>query len=185
MYDECLIYKIFVPNEIVQYYFPNYLIAYKENNLLNYQRRIYFFSSSNSTRIPFDDYIDQNSNWISLKSFLQILLREPNSQIRYSFVLLDNYLIFIRVPYLLPKSFHPLCKHITISSRSQYVRFAGEIWCDEFKQIYVNNNSGTYRPSDVLIQSIIEFFSYLLPKKQFYGISYRINALPPMRERIL
>ncbi|UJR29706.1 hypothetical protein I4U23_017255 [Adineta vaga] len=170
------VYKISIPSEIINYYLPNDLIAYSENTKINYYRRIYFFSQyySQSTRIPFDDYIDENSNWISLKSFIKILLKEKNSQIRYSFVILNDSIIIIRVPYLLPKSFHPLCKHITISSRSKYVKFAGEIWCDEFKDLYLNNNSGTYRPSDLLIKQVIDLFNYLLPKKHSNEIAIEV-----------
>lgn len=177
IFIECAVYKIYIPPDILDSYLPEYLPAYRANTKQNLLRRIYFFSKLlvPLTRNSFDDYIDQIRHGVSFSSFLKKLSIDYDPNIRYNFVILDDYAIFIRAPYPRDESYHILCKHITISSRAKYARFAGEIWCTGRQHYAVNNNSGTYRPSDRLIEATVQLFQYLVPNAHFQGASFRFN----------
>ena len=178
LFQECAVYKTYISPDILDYYFPIQLPAYRANTRKNRMRRLFFFSevAAVATRSPLDDYIDQLPNSVSFDHVLKKISREKNPTIRYNFVILDNYLIFIRVPYLRDRSYGILCKHITISSRAKFARFAGEIWCDGYKHFLVNNNSGTYRPSDQLLEPVVQLFKYLSPNVHFQGVTFRLST---------
>jgi len=44
------------------------------------------------------------------------------------------------------------------------------------KQIFLNNNSGTYRPPDQLIDQAMEFFHFVSPNLYIQGLSRRISS---------
>ena len=177
IFKECAVYKIHLQPDILDYYLPDHLPAYPANHSRNTVRRMYFFSKlwAPFTRTALDDYIDQLRNTVSLTYFLKQVALDKHARIRYNFVIMDDYAIFIRVPHIRDESSHMFCKHITISSRAKYARFAGEIWCDEYENYLVNNNSGTYRPSDRLIERVIQLFQDLAPKCHFHGASFRFS----------
>ena len=180
IFHECAVYKIYISADILNYYLPIQLPAFPANTRKNIMKRFFFFSklAAVANRSQLDDYIDQLPNSVSLNYAFKQISRDKNSTIRYSFVILDNYLIIIRVPFLRDKSYRILCKHITISSRAKYARFAGEIWCDGNERFLVNNNSGTYRPSDQWIESVVQLFKYLSPNLQCQGVTFRLSTQP-------
>lgn len=177
MFRECAAYKISIPPAILSHYLPHQQPAYRENTRKNFARRMFFFSKllAPFTRTPLDDYIDQLDFAVSFPSFLRQVSRERGSTIRYNCVVLNDYAIFIRVPTLRNDSYRMLCKHITISGRAKFARFAGEIWSAGHDHFVVNNNSGTYRPPDQLIDPTIELFKHLAPRSFFQGESYRFR----------
>jgi hypothetical protein len=179
IFQECAVYKTYISPDILDYYLPTQLPAFPANTRKNLMKRFFFFSTlaAAANRSHLDDYIDQLPNSTPFNYVFKKISGEKNSSIRYSFVILDNYFIFIRVPYLRNKSYRVLCKHITISSRARYARFAGEIWCDGYKHFLVNNNSGTYRPSDQLLGPVVQLFKYLSPNLHFQGVTFRLNTL--------
>lgn len=181
---ECAVYKIYIPPEIIDHYLPDDILAYRAQTQKNFMRRLFFFSkqAAASTRSELDDYIDQLPYSVSFNYFLQKLARERDRRVYYNFIVMNDYMIFIRVPHYLDKSYSPLCKHITISSRAKYVRYAGEIWPDGHNHFIVNNSSGAYRPPDELIQQAVQLFKYLSPNTYFQGISFRLTATPSMAQ---
>mmetsp|Transcript_15654 Transcript_15654/g.44404 ORF Transcript_15654/g.44404 Transcript_15654/m.44404 type:complete len:560 (+) Transcript_15654:79-1758(+) len=56
-----------------------------------------------------------------------------------------------------------LSKHVLISGYSPDVRFAGEIWKTEDGKIHVNNNSGTYRPTNEQVQNAVKLANVFFP----------------------
>lgn len=180
IFQECTVYKIYVSPEIINYYLPNQLLGFRAHTRRNPIRRFLFFSeqAAITTRTQLDDYIDQLPYSISFDSFLKHLSKETDPSVRYNFVIMNDYFIFIRVPYLRNKAYRALCKHITISSRAQYARFAGEIWSNGYKHFLVNNHSGTYRPPDQMIEPVIQLFKYLSSNVYFQGISFRFSRRP-------
>lgn len=177
IFQQCAAYKIAIPPDVIDYYLPSRQYGYRANSQINQMRKLYFFSKlfSRFTRTEFDDYIDQLPFSPSFDYFLKRLSKENNPPVHYNFVLLDDYIIFIRTPINLDRPVNRLCKHITIASRANYARFAGEIWCDRYKRVFINNNSGTYRPPDIFVEPALELFRYLSPKTTFKGISYQIS----------
>ncbi|UJR17512.1 hypothetical protein I4U23_004407 [Adineta vaga] len=180
VYFECPVYKIAVPREVLDYYLPNQYLAFSSNTHKNVANRYYFLSeiAAMFNRTPFDDYIDGLPNSMSFDYFLQKLYKENDPTIRYNFVITDDHIIFIRDPNFSDRLSRLLCKHITISSRAPYVRYAGEIWCNQHGYFVVNNSSGTYQPPDRSIAQMIQFFQYLSPNTYFYGMSFQ-NRTPP------
>ena len=181
---ECAVYKIAIRSSIVDSFLPNRVLAYADNTPLNLARRYYFFSEQAAplTRSLFDEYIDRLPLSTSFDSFLQILSREFDSTVRYNYVIKDDHVLFIRVPRHLNEVVRPLCKHVTISSRAPFVRYAGEIWSDGRGSFIVNNNSGTYRPSDWSVDRVVQMFKYLSAKNHFQGVNFRFGTLPPVEQ---
>lgn len=60
-----------------------------------------------------------------------------------------------------------LSKHILTSNYSGDVRFAGEVWKCRDGLIHINCNSGTYKPSQELLASVIQYLSVILPNIDF------------------
>lgn len=181
---QCAVYKIYISPEVIDYYLPDDILAFRANTQKNFMRRLFFFSkeAAAATRSQFDDYIDNLSNEVSFSYFLQRLSRERDPKVFYNFVIMKDYVIFIRVPPYLDRLYGRLCKHITISSRAKYVRYAGEIWCDGPNHFMVNNSSGAYRPPDTMIDQAVQLFKSLSPYAHFQGISFRTSATPPMAQ---
>ena len=127
-----------------------------------------------------DNYIDQIANSVSLNYGLQQLAKENAPRIHFNFVILDDYLIFIRMPLSPNKVKRYLIKHITIASRSEYARFAGEIWYIGYNQFLVSNNLGTYRPLDRLLRPVVQLFERLSSHVRFQGVTYRFSAQKPI-----
>ena len=178
VYFECRVYKMFIPIEIINYYFPRRVLADSARTQEDKMNRLYFLSKDVGmiTRTPFDDYIDHIPHLVPFDYILGELSREIDPAIRYNFVIADNYAIFIRMPHFRDRSSRLLCKHITISSRAPFARYAGEIWYNRNGHFVVNNSSGTYRPPDRLIKQVLTFFHHLSPYVHFDGVSFRNNT---------
>jgi hypothetical protein len=63
--------------------------------------------------------------------------------------------------------------------------FAGELWYDENNGFQLNNNSGTYRPPDALINQTIELFNHLTPQLKFKGIEFQTNLQLSTKHQIM
>jgi hypothetical protein len=93
---------------------------------------------------------------------------------KYNFVLLgDGRLVFARIPHRAPKyPYRLLSKHVGLAKGSSDVRFAGEMRrSDNGETLFINNNSGTYRPDDKLIPEAEAYFQRLFPHILVRGIS--------------
>jgi hypothetical protein len=56
-----------------------------------------------------------------------------------------------------------LSKHVLMSGYNPFVVFAGEIWKDEQGVIHVSRNSGTYRPTEAMLDAVVEFLRAVFP----------------------
>ncbi len=56
-----------------------------------------------------------------------------------------------------------LSKHVLMSGYDPAVVFAGEIWKDADGVIHVSGNSGTYRPTDEMVEAIVAFLRAVFP----------------------
>lgn len=56
-----------------------------------------------------------------------------------------------------------LSKHVLTSGYDPFVVFAGEIWKDAEGVIHVSGNSGTYRPTDEMVDAFIEYLRAVFP----------------------
>ena len=102
------------------------------------------------------------------------LINELVMDHKYNFVLLgDGRLVFARIPHIAPKyPYRLLSKHVGLAKRSSNVRFAGEMRrSDNGKTLFINNNSGTYRPDEKLIPVAEDYFQRLFPHISVRGIS--------------
>jgi hypothetical protein len=187
IFAEYPIYKCEISSELINNYLPNKLIPFERISLINLAKRDFFYSKPilyvSQSQIN-DDY-EELSKTLQLEDILEELLKETNQITRYNFVITGNSLILVRIAHLRHFSYHLHGKHITLCNRSNDVRFAGEFWCDENKKFLFNNNSGTYRPSDLLIDNACQFFNQLIPRLQFQGISFRLNSRPSFKNRLM
>lgn len=90
---------------------------------------------------------------------------------RYNLVLMGDRVLVMKIGIQMKTVDWILSKHVLISGYSPDVRFAGEIWKDANGVIWVNRNSGTYKPSDKMLQAIVP-----LLQKKFPGV--RIEMAP-------
>jgi hypothetical protein len=187
IFDEYPIYKCEISSEIINNYLPDKLPPFNSISLKNYTKREFFYSKPIifASRSQLSDQFEELSYSIKLEDLLEDLLSKTNHIIRYNFVIIGNFLILVQIPHIRHFSYHILCKHITLANRSEDVRFAGEFWRDENKIFRFNNNSGTYRPSNLLIDKAVQIFNELTPRLQFQGISFQINSRPSFKYRFI
>jgi len=185
IFDEYPIYKFNLPSTIVDKYLPTKLIAFQSKTWINRTKHHFFYSKPIifASRCQISKTSEQLSSEISLTDLLKDLLSKTGSTSRYNFVIVGDCLIFARVPRHRHVSYHILCKHITLCNRSTDVRFAGELRCDENNCFQLNNNSGTYRPSNTLIKPTVQLFDQLTPSLQFQGTDFQTNILPSLEHR--
>lgn len=106
---------------------------------------------------------------INKKQLINQLL--PNH--KYNFVLLgDGRLVFARIPHIVPKlPYRLLSKHVGLAKSSSNVRFAGELRIsDDRETLFVNNDSGTYRPDDRMLPSAVAYLQKLFPQISLCGV---------------
>ncbi|CAF2135399.1 unnamed protein product [Rotaria magnacalcarata] len=187
IFDSYSIYTLIIPSDIIDKYLPNKLRAFASHTLKNLAKCYFFYSKPiiYASRSQVSGYTEPLSYSTSLGDLVEDLFSKNNPKLRYNFLVSDNCLIFSRIPRIRHVTYHLLCKHITLSNRSTDVRFAGEFWRDEFNNFQLNNNSGTYRPSDTLIEQAVKLFNHCMPKLKFQGISFQISALPSTRRRVI
>ena len=96
------------------------------------------------------------------------------SHVKYNFVLLgDGRLIFVRIPSRTKDyPYEMLSKHAVLARHSSNVRFAGEMcFITDEQTILVNNNSGTYQPTDEITASAVAYLQRMFPHLAIRGIS--------------
>ncbi|CAF1308737.1 unnamed protein product [Adineta ricciae] len=182
LFDEYPIYEVKLPATTIDEYLPTKLPAFAAKSWKNMSKRHFFYSKPivYATRCQISNDSEPLPSKLSLSNLLEDLLLENTSKIRYNFVIIGDALIFARVPRHRHISYHLLCKHISLANRSTDVRFAGEFWRDEESYFRLNNNSGTYRPSNGLLQSTIKLFN-AITSLGFKGIDFRQSVQFPMQ----
>ncbi|CAF3644402.1 unnamed protein product [Rotaria sp. Silwood1] len=187
IFDEYSIYIFNIPSNIIDNYLPNKLHAFVSKTWKNLAKHYFFYSKPIifASRSQIRNNVESLSNLISLEDFLEDFLSKKDSRLRYNFVITGNSLVFARIPRIRHISYHLLCKHITLSNRSTNVRFAGEFWIDQDDYFKLNNNSGTYQPSDKLIEQAVKLFNNLSPQCLFQGINFRISTQSSTKRRLV
>jgi hypothetical protein len=187
IFDEYPIYIYKISSELIKNYLPDKLVAFAETSLTNLAKREFFYSKPIifASRSQISDQFEELSHSITIEDLLENFLSKTNEIIRYNFVITGNCLILVKIAHVRHFSYHLLCKHITLSNRSDDVRFAGELWRDEKNIFRFNNNSGTYRPLNILIEKVNQVFNQLTPHLQFQGISFEISSRPSFTHRFI
>jgi hypothetical protein len=187
IFDEYPVYKCRISSEMLNNYLPEKLSSFAAKSLKNLAKREFFYSKPIifASRSQLCDQFEELSCSITLEDLLDELLSETNNIIRYNFVITGDYLIFVKIAHTRHASYHILCKHITLSNRGEDVRFAGELWRDENNLFKLNNNSGTYRPSNILINNTVQLFNELTPKLNFQGVSFNTSFRPSIHHRFI
>jgi hypothetical protein len=187
VFDEYPLYKCQISSELINNYLPDKLIPFNSISWKNVAKKEFFYSKPIifASRSQLSDQFEELSYSIKLEDLLEDLLSKTNHIERYNFVITGSDLIFIKIAHIRHLSYHILCKHITLSNRSEDVRFAGEFWRDENNIYHLNNNSGTYRPSNILIEKTVQLFNQITPCLQFQGNSFRINSRPSFKNRFI
>ena len=103
--------------------------------------------------------------------FLTLIQTNSNDEepFLYNFVLTDDEILIGRLEVQKKSVDWVLSKHVLLSNYSKSVRYAGEMWKDSNNTIHINTNSGTYRPSEKDLQSIISFARDYFPNFKFEG----------------
>ena len=157
---------------IVDSLLPNPLKIVLMGALRNELRiNLHFPLIAHSCRSELRDSPEQPLQFTSLSILLQQLLPRLNPQLQYNFVLLNDRLVFARVPNTRLSLQSLLCKHILLANRSNDVRFAGEMWRDQNDRIVLNNKSGTYQPSTANVQQAVQLLQQLAPRLKIGGRS--------------
>ena len=184
LFDQYPIYELKFSSSIIDEYLPRPLTAFSAKSWKNRSKRHFFYSKPIifATRYQLSNTNEPFSSNFSFSDLLNELLSENNSKLRYNFVITGDRMILARVAPLHHLSYRLLCKHISLANRSADVRFAGELWRDEKHQFRLNNNSGTYRPANQLIEQATELLN-LLTSLQFKGIDFRKSMQSPVKHQ--
>lgn len=180
--DQCRIYSLDIPTDFIdQFDLRQSLKSFASRTFVNEIKRHFFYSST--MRKMCRSQICRSSSPME-STFEEELLKSTDSS-RFNFVLTADCLIFVRLPRCRHVSFHLLAKHFFLADQSaDKVKFAGELWTDENKNIRVNNNSGTYRPDNHLIRPMVKLFKHLAPSLTFQGFSFRATQRPNFQRRL-
>ncbi|UJR15153.1 hypothetical protein I4U23_002116 [Adineta vaga] len=187
-YNDYIAYKYEITSEIINKYLPDKLPPFASITPRNIAKRtvVYLTPLLLVSRPQIIDHCKQLSNSITLEDLLEQLLIKQDPNFRYNLVITGNSIYFIETPHSHHLSHHLFCKHATLCNNSKDVRFAGEFWFDENKEFRLNNNSGTYRPLDILLENTIQLFQQLTPRLQFRGTCFRADDLrPSIKNRLL
>lgn len=186
VFDEYPLYKCEISPDIINNYLPDKLSPFGSVSLKNVAKKEFFYSKPIifASRSQLSDHFEELSYSDKMEGLLKDLLSKTNNIVRYNFVITGNDLILVRIAHTRHFSYHILCKHITLSNRSEDVRFAGELWCDENGTYQLSNNSGTYRPPHPLIEKTVQLFNQLTPRLQLQGNSFQINSRPSFKRRL-
>lgn len=172
VYDEYPIYKFPVPPQMIDQYFPGVLRSFPTKSVSDVTKHFLYYSKPIVVVTRYQ-YKDEQTKTITFDNFLKETHATPP---RYNFVILNDCLSLIRIPRLRHVTYQLLSKHIILSNRSKSVRFAGEMWMDEEGHLFFNNNSGTYRPNDQMLEQAIKFFDVLFPTLHFQGLSFQTSG---------
>lgn len=82
---------------------------------------------------------------------------------KYNIVVTGHRLVVMKLAVKFKAIDWVLTKHILGAGYSNDVRFAGELWKNVAGEIIVNNNSGTYQPSDEQLTAMIHYLNALFP----------------------
>jgi hypothetical protein len=93
-------------------------------------------------------------------------LLEMLKDIRYNFVITPDEIIIARVDGKTVS--WALSKHCLLANYADNVVFAGEFWKHDGK-IYINNNSGTYKPTAEELEAAVSFLQALAPNLSIVG----------------
>ncbi|CAF0918103.1 unnamed protein product [Adineta steineri] len=189
IFNDYTLYKCEINNNLINNYLQDKLLPFENVSWKNSIKNNVFHSKP--IKYHCDSRLNNNnlkelSNSITFEELLLNLLKNENKKnLRYNFVITGNYLSFMEIPHRHEISYYLLSKHISLSDRSNDVRFAGEFWCDEKNLFKLNNNSGTYTPSNDLIQQTIQLFNQLTPQLHFQGLPYQISLRPSIKSRFI
>ena len=186
LFDEYPVYTYSIPSDVIERHLPDRLQAFTSVTWKNLAKRYFFYSKPIIVASRSQMSADQQSlpRSSSLEALLVYLLEGTERNTRFNFVLTGNALIIVRLPRTRHLSYHLLCKHITLANRSTDVRFAGELLRDESDRFRLNNNSGTYQPTDRLLRPMTRLLRTLAPHLPFNGVSFQLTVQPPLKQRI-
>ncbi|CAF3729415.1 unnamed protein product [Rotaria socialis] len=183
---ELSIFQLNISSHITGTYLPDILPSFPAPLTATDRMKRDFVYSESMTAVSRSQLNREMQNLSPIASeaeFFQQLLPEQTDMARCNIVILGDCIIFARIPQSYKIPYYLLCKHITLADHSTDVRFAGELWHDENANFQLNNNSGTYRPSKILVESAIALFKHLFPFLEVRGLSWEESARPPTFDR--
>lgn len=92
----------------------------------------------------------------------------PEQPVKYNIVITGEAIGIVKLNVKYPFIDWILSKHILTSGYSSDVRFAGELWKGQDSVIYLNNNSGTYRPTNELLAQAVAYLGVTFPNTEFF-----------------
>lgn len=162
-----VIHEYEIPAQLINDYLPEPLKAFPSCTWRDHSKRILCAVAIHVTapicRHQHHDDLEAPASTSTSFQFLKPFLSTSQANIRYNFVILGDRLIFARLPSQQQTVYYLLTKHMSLANKSTDVRFAGEMWCDECGRWRINNSSGTYRPSDKMLECMIQLFGKLNP----------------------
>ncbi len=90
--------------------------------------------------------------------------KSPN---KYNLVITRSRIIISRINVGVKLIDWILSKHVLISGYDPQVAFAGELWKDANGVIHINRNSGTYQPSEEMLDEALAFMRAVFPHLTF------------------
>ncbi|CAF4810865.1 unnamed protein product, partial [Rotaria magnacalcarata] len=185
VYGEFSIFQLNISSNIIDMYLPDILSPLPASITVTDRMKRYLLYLKSMVAALHSQVNREMRNLSSIvpeAEFFQQLLPEQTDMARCNIVILGDRIIFARIPQTYRVTYYLLCKHIALADCSADVRFAGQLWRDD-ESFLLNNDSGTYRPSIILVESAIALFKRLFPFLEIRGVSSKENARPPTLDR--
>lgn len=111
--------------------------------------------------------------WIAESQIKQLIpVHTEENANKFNYVLTDNQLILSKLNVMFSGVDWVLSKHVLLSHYSDSVRCSGEFWQTPDGSFYINNNSGTYQPTEDDLQNSVLFFNSLFKTLHFSGVHH-------------
>ena len=186
-FNDYVAYKYDISSELINKYLPDKLPPFVSMTPKNIAKRtiVYLTPLILTSQSQIIDNWEQLPYSTTIEDLLEQLLSKHDSKFRYNFVLTGSSFSIVQTPQSHNLLHCLFCKHATLCNNSKDVRFAGEFWRDENNAFWLNNNSGTYQPADVLLDSVIRLFRQLTPHLKFQATSFRDAKRPSIKDRLI
>jgi hypothetical protein len=163
-------------NNTVEKYLPEKLTAYENKKLtfVNLTKQYILFSKPVikfiQRHLHKTEEVFENSSEKDLYNMLRT--HTENKPHKYNLVITGNKISIIKIEIKYGIVDWILSKHILLSGYSTDVRYAGEFWKSKDGEIYFNNNSGTYAPSNQSIHNAKDFLKEIFPNTKINTVKF-------------
>lgn len=164
-------FSLKVSNQLVNNYLSETIVEYeaKSGTLFNFIKQNILFNKKVVSFIR--EHLAKNESDIFMTSeselFNMLRTHTDGKPHKYNIVVKGDQVIVMKLDIKYKFIDWVMSKHILSSGYSNDVRYAGEVWKTQDGKIHLSNDSGTYAPTNEMLESTKEMFEEIFPETIF------------------